>query len=278
MRRSPQAGAGGVRAIMTEAEWLASNDLHRMLDYFSQRAGWLRGVPSERKLRLFGCACCRVLGRYLDERDQQAVELAECWADGKDVHDQLYDLVSNSQGITRSLHWVDAIGVVTAISHFAQRHDCVVLPAYAGLLRDIIGNPFNALKVDRRWVTPRVLSLAQAAYAERERDCPACSKRRCSWCGSNRACASVDCPLSICKTCCETGRIENGTLDPFRLAVLADALEEAGCDSEDLLWHLRGLERHQFHPSYQVPMQGPHVRGCWALDWVLGREGHNHDG
>ena len=41
-----------------------------------------------------------------------------------------------------------------------------------------------------------------------------------------------------------------------RLPVLADALEEAGCDNTDLLNHLRG--------------PGPHVHGCWALDLVRG--------
>jgi hypothetical protein len=42
-----------------------------------------------------------------------------------------------------------------------------------------------------------------------------------------------------------------------RLPVLADALEEAGCTDADLLGHLRG--------------PGPHVRGCWALDLLLGK-------
>jgi hypothetical protein len=42
------------------------------------------------------------------------------------------------------------------------------------------------------------------------------------------------------------------------LPVLADALEEAGCDHADLLSHLRGL--------------GPHVQGCWVLDLLLGKE------
>jgi hypothetical protein len=42
------------------------------------------------------------------------------------------------------------------------------------------------------------------------------------------------------------------------LAVLADALEEAGCADAGLLGHLRS--------------RGPHVRGCWALDLILGRE------
>ena len=43
-----------------------------------------------------------------------------------------------------------------------------------------------------------------------------------------------------------------------RLLVLADALEEAGCTNADLLNHCRE--------------PGPHVRGCWVVDLVLGRE------
>src|SRR5262249_44357979 len=48
------------------------------------------------------------------------------------------------------------------------------------------------------------------------------------------------------------------SLDPGHLAVLADALEDAGCTDAGLLGHLRG--------------PGPHALGCWALDAVLGRE------
>ena len=42
------------------------------------------------------------------------------------------------------------------------------------------------------------------------------------------------------------------------LPILADALEEVGCSDPDLLGHLRGPE--------------PHVRGCWVVDLILGRE------
>ena len=52
--------------------------------------------------------------------------------------------------------------------------------------------------------------------------------------------------------------LPSGTLEPERLALLADALEDAGCDSAEVLGHLRG--------------PGPHVRGCWALDLCLGRD------
>lgn len=59
-----------------------------------------------------------------------------------------------------------------------------------------------------------------------------------------------------CSYCHGTGTIPiTGPLDPLRLAVLADALEEAGCTSEDILAHLRG--------------QGPHVSGCWVLQLFL---------
>jgi hypothetical protein len=42
-----------------------------------------------------------------------------------------------------------------------------------------------------------------------------------------------------------------------RLPILADALEDAGCSDQEILGHLRG--------------PGPHVRGCWAIDLLLGK-------
>jgi len=89
------------------------------------------------------------------------------------------------------------------------------------LLRDTLGPfPFRPFLLSYAWRTPQVLALAQAAYDNRT--------------------------------------LPAGTLEPARLAVLADALEEAGCNNPDLLGHLRG--------------GGVHVRGCWVLDLLLGRE------
>jgi hypothetical protein len=48
-----------------------------------------------------------------------------------------------------------------------------------------------------------------------------------------------------------------GELDPVRVAILSDALEEAG-GSGEILDHLRG--------------PGLHVCGCWALDLILGKQ------
>lgn len=43
-----------------------------------------------------------------------------------------------------------------------------------------------------------------------------------------------------------------------RMPILADALMDAGCDNDEVLNHCRG--------------QGPHVRGCWVIDLLLGKE------
>jgi hypothetical protein len=42
-----------------------------------------------------------------------------------------------------------------------------------------------------------------------------------------------------------------------RPPALADAIQGSGCDNADILSHCRGL--------------GPHVRGCWVIDLVLGK-------
>ena len=49
--------------------------------------------------------------------------------------------------------------------------------------------------------------------------------------------------------------LPRGELDVTRLAILADALEDAGCTDEVILNHLRS--------------PGPHIRGCFVLDLLL---------
>jgi hypothetical protein len=72
-----------------------------------------------------------------------------------------------------------------------------------------------------------------------------------------------------------------------RMPILADALEEAGCHNVEILNHCRGKERCPscvsygrydtlFHPhgcdNGYIPLRGPHIRGCWVLDLLLGKQ------
>jgi hypothetical protein len=67
-------------------------------------------------------------------------------------------------------------------------------------------------------------------------------------------------------TCCPEWRtstavaIARGMYDAREfgaMPILADALQDAGCNSEEILDHCRG--------------PGPHIRGCWVIDLVLGK-------
>jgi hypothetical protein len=64
--------------------------------------------------------------------------------------------------------------------------------------------------------------------------------------------------VRLAESAYEERDLPSGHLDHARLAILADALEEAGCTDGKLLGHLRG--------------PGPHARGCFALDLVLRKE------
>jgi hypothetical protein len=86
--------------------------------------------------------------------------------------------------------------------------------AHARLVCDIFGNPFRPSPAVSpavlRWNDGTVRRLAQAIYDDRQ--------------------------------------LPVGTLDAGRLAILADALLDAGCEDEELVRHCRE--------------PGPHVRGC----------------
>lgn len=267
---------------MTESEWLACDDPAPMLRHLTREPHRGPGAagnnlrpaprPSPRKLRLFAVCCCRaVWGLLGDPRSRTAVETAERYADGQATREALVQAwhagwrVANRPPLPSPLTLSTLAAAAAAstchpdpdhlpgyVTHdlrrAARRQNLAgaTAAAQAALLRDLCGNPFRPLplappdywiglpyppgplfRVPRTWLTPTVSPLARAAYED---------------------------------------RLPDGLLDPFRLLVLADALEEAGCDSCAVLHHLRGLE------PCGTPLRGPHARGCWALDLVLGKE------
>ena len=63
--------------------------------------------------------------------------------------------------------------------------------------------------------------------------------------------------VRVAQATCEPGYAQ-GILNADDFAVLADALEEAGCTNPEILSHCRS--------------SGEHVRGCWVVDLILGKE------
>jgi hypothetical protein len=224
---------------MTEAEWLACTDAETMLEF-------LRGKVSDRKLRLLASAFVRL--KWLlptDAVSLRAVEVAERFADGSGTKEEMFAArrsvrdayvlrrrPENPQerpeaGEAARLYALNAANLVTIpVAAIAATH-AIRFDARVGqqtLLRDIFGNPFHPSPPlppsVLAWNDGTVRRLAQAIYEQRQ--------------------------------------LPAGTLDKARLAILADALLDAGCDDEALIQHCRS--------------QGPHVRGCWAVDMILGKE------
>src|SRR5262245_12959799 len=82
---------------MTEAEWLGCDDPARMILFLGPRL-------SVRKLRLFGCACCRRLWHLLpDERSRAAIKAAERHADGDEDAGALLVARAGAHDVFR--HW-----------------------------------------------------------------------------------------------------------------------------------------------------------------------------
>jgi hypothetical protein len=228
---------------VTEQQWLTSTEPGALfMWHFSGRGRLL-----SRKLRLFAVACCRLLWSHMrDDRSRNAVEVAERYADGAATADEL-----KAAGRRAEVAWapprkwrapasptLEELAALTAwqvtgeLAIFAgqavlgrlQGIEVKVLKSdQCRLVREIAGNSIRPASLDPAWLHwngGTVPKLAAAAYEERQ--------------------------------------LPEGTLDPGRLLVVADALEESGCDSPEILTHFRG--------------PGPHVRGCWVVDLLLGKE------
>src|SRR5262245_61217502 len=131
---------------MNEQDWLAAQTAAAMSDYL-ERLG--PGKVTERKLRLFACACCRRIWGLLPEQSHRhAVEVAERFADG------LADLTELEEA--RSVVWqhiqhAAVLGRSAAPASWAVYRTAGVIRA-AGSLMDIAwdadGNP-KARATDR---------------------------------------------------------------------------------------------------------------------------------
>jgi hypothetical protein len=218
---------------MTAAEWLACTDPVSLWSFF-------QGKTSDRKKRLFAVACCRYIWRWLsDERCKLAVEAAELYADGIISHRQLSNAMNEADAV--SVWGEESVLAYTGYACFNAAR-CEDRP---GPYDDYGSAATFALDVIRQLDKDK-LDEAVLYQCNVFRDVV------------GNPFSSV--PVNQSWLASRVKRLAQGTYDSKdfnRLPILADALEDAGCTNADILSHCRG--------------PGPHVRGCWVVDLLLGR-------
>jgi hypothetical protein len=246
---------------MTESEWVTCTDPARILDF-------LKGKVSERKMRLFACACCRRVWQLLDERKRTAVEMVERAANEEDMLGNLATAAMNTQlvahrasqaGIIGLPEWFSvAEGLLSGETEATKRLVCWIAGLIRGICNDtdaasraLLGDEIRAARV--AWAAAQsAKSLEMILQCNLLREIlgnpfrPV--KTEPSW--------LTETVLSLATVAYEERSLSSGELDNSRLAIIADSLQEAGCTNADILEHLRS--------------NGVHIRGCWVLDLIRG--------
>lgn len=249
---------------MNEAEWLSSTDPAEMLKWLTHYDGDWRGLGrmpfperqlSDRKLRLWAAACWRLILPHSESQERIAKEVEN----GRNKPDAF----------------------LKAMFDNSSRQRTKLAPTWAALLRCLVGNPFR---------TATLCGMARKPFHNQyahvdanggfwlEAECPACDRLRTP-------------------TVRQIAQAIYAERAWDRLPILADALEEAGCTDAAILGHLRdkvtcpkclgcGSVPYRHNARNQlltrdcggcqtrgfVDAPGPHARGCWVVDSILGKE------
>ena len=232
---------------MTEEDWISLADPQPMLAF-------LRGRASDRKLRLFAVACCRRMSEDLPgPHFHDALAWAERFADGEISGEKLFnpwDLVSHPEKLPGQCQ--RAIGqAVNWTARMAQQ-------PYESWTRD---EPFDLLLWAER-VSRFLIDAAQGddrvrtSYALRAAERSAQADLLRDFFENPFQPEAID-PRWLTSNVVDLSRMIYGERLFERLPVLADALMDAGCDSDALIQHCRS--------------EVPHARGCWVVDLLLGK-------
>jgi hypothetical protein len=244
---------------MTEAEWLACADPTRLMQ-------WERITAAERKVRLFAVACCRRIPALNSHATLAAViTTAERFADRLATEEELRDANLRADGIADSAgKTADDCESTEGVSEDTVRWQaihCAGWAAYWASLPGELGTEIDRLPgaaadavglalAGSHYDFDRVEKGAteeRAVQADLFRDIFGNPFRPVDFSTSWRP----DTAVSLARQMYDSR-------DFSAMPILADALQDAGCDSDNLLSHCRS--------------EGRHVRGCWPVDLVLAKE------
>lgn len=219
---------------MTEAEWLTCNSPALMLEFLYSRG-------SERKLRLFAVACCRRMWHLLvDVRSRNVLNLAEELADKRASESQIasaslqnWQFIQTTSPNTVRYSSALAANACTGPGAWASAWHTVSKVQQALGARDPCSNMLEA-RVQALLLRDIIGNLFRSVVLDT------------AWLRWNDG------------TVPKIAQAIYDDRDFSVMPILADALEDAGCDNEDILDHCR--------------QPGEHARGCWAVDLLLGKK------
>ena len=218
---------------MSELEWLASTNP-------AERMAYLEHVATDRKLRLFTSACARWSWEKLrDERSKRAILAGELYADGQ-INNATLEVALN--GAALALQDIQRVFRRSkrelSIARTLDALICARLPSWPTQSAITFAAAIDTIRRQANDNVTEVVSWTDDIFGNPFR--PVVIEP--AW-------------LSSTAVGLARGIYDDRAFD--RLPILADALQDAGCENADILDHCRG--------------DGPHVRGCWVVDLVLGK-------
>jgi hypothetical protein len=217
---------------MSEAEWLHAVGPERLMAYLSVVHKTDATPAGDRKFRLFAVACCRMLPpSEIPETVRDAMAALESAVDSPSSRRQLARIRRSITQSGRIDVWnLDSTSQAVAHAATDDAYEAVSVAALAaGLGGNRDSRPQRAIEQIRLVHDLFGNPFRPVAFAPSWRTTDAIGLARAMY----------------------------DSRDFAAMPILADALEDAGCDSADVLAHCRG--------------DGPHVRGCWVVDHVLGK-------
>jgi len=229
------AKLGSRDSKMTEQQWQTSDRPTEMLAY-------LRDWASPRKLRLFGVACCYRIAHFMSSAvSPNTVEIAERFADGlvsaEDLRRAHEAARAEALRIDAAADGADAAMDVA----LADAADAAVFSS-----GHVVNAVYERMFMDKQAPGTRADYQELAFHAQLLRDIFGNPFRPVSILPAWRTPQVLSQAEAI-----------NAEKAFERLPMLEDALVHAGCADADVLSHCRG--------------PGPHVRGCWVIDALLGK-------
>jgi hypothetical protein len=222
---------------MTEAEWLVATDPTNMLVATSQ-------ARTERKLRLLLTHSARCVWDHITPTVlREAIEIAECHTEGEVSAEALTTAKTRATLIGIASHstpedvrwWQDSVRQIDGAYHFLV----LATTTHGGMMPRIERQHawHGAVRAAREYMPGLFreifgpLPFRPVIFSD-------------SW--------RPDTAVTLANQMYDSR-------DFGAIPILADALQDAGCDDEDILNHCRDAN-------------ATHVRGCWVVDLVLGKE------